>query len=111
MPARRSELHLLRRFVVSTGVAAGLVGATSAFAQNEAAGRAIDTANGQVGQRKSITPSAQLDPTSRLSTRITNRIESRLRNRLDKFYNPSSNSTSSLQVAADQIKSSQRIRR
>ncbi|OYZ78992.1 MAG: hypothetical protein B7Y12_09155 [Rhizobiales bacterium 24-66-13] len=78
--------------------------AASAQAQEETrSGQVAESAVGQVGQRQTASNSqANIEPMARLNNRIPNRVQNRIRNRIDRFYDPTANTASPFEVAAEQ---------
>lgn len=64
-------------------------------------GQIATSAVGQVGQRQTAA-SFQAEPMGRVNNRIQNRVQNRIRNRIDRSYNPTANTTSPFEVAAEQ---------
>lgn len=64
-------------------------------------GQIAESAVGQVGQRQTAT-AIQTEPMGRINNRIANRVQNRIRNRIDRSYNPTANTTSPFEVAAEQ---------
>ena len=64
-------------------------------------GQIATSAVGQIGQRQSA---AAIDtgPMGRVNIRIANRVQNRIRNRIDRSYDPTANTTSPFEVAAEQ---------
>ena len=71
--------------------------------QVEPPDRVADSAIGQAGQRQRRDQAAPgLEPLGRIDSRIQNRVQSRIRNRIDRSYDPTANTTSPFEVAAEQ---------
>ena len=67
-------------------------------------GEVAESAVGQVGQRQTATSTqTNIEPLDRLDNRITNRIQNRIRNRVDRSYDPTANTTSPFEVAAEKM--------
>lgn len=95
----------MRLHILSLSISATLVlMAASAQAQEETRpGQVAESAVGQVGQRQTAGNSqANIEPMGRLNNRIPNRVQNRIRNRIDRFYDPTANTASPFEVAAEQ---------
>ena len=76
--------------------------APSAQAQNDTRpGQVAESAVGQAGRRQTATTIAA-KPMGRVNSRIQNRVQNRIRNRIDRSYDPTANTTSPFEVAAEQ---------
>lgn len=87
------------------GISATLLAAASSAHAQEATqpGQVSESAVGQVGQRQTAGSSqTNIEPTGRLNNRIANRVQNRIRNRIDHSYDPTVNTTSPFEVAAEQ---------
>lgn len=69
-------------------------------------GQVVNSAVGQVGQRQTAA-SILAEPMGRISNRIANRVQNRIRNRIDRAYDPTANTTSPFEVAAERVTSGQ----
>src|SRR3546814_10785174 len=69
-------------------------------------GQIAESAVGQVGQRQTAT-AIDTGPMGRVNTRIQNRVQHRIRHRLDRSYDPTANTTSPFEVAAEQTQRGQ----
>lgn len=107
MPSRN-----LRTAIIVVAVVIGMAWDAPCLAQDNIAGRPVDTAVGQVGQRGNGLPSGQAGPPNRrIDGRISTRIQNRLKNRIDRFYDPNVDPASSLKTAVGQLSGSQRTPR
>lgn len=91
---------------LSVTVAAGLLSASTLFAQDTKPGSTASHPNGTIGQRQTnseIVPSS--NAMGRVSNRIQNRVQNRIRNRIDRFYDPKANTTSPFEVASEKARS------
>jgi len=69
-------------------------------------GRVAESAVGEVGQRQTGAQAAPgVRPTARINNRIQNRIQSRISTRIDRNYTPQLSTTSSIEAAAVQTRS------
>ncbi|EQB29972.1 MULTISPECIES: hypothetical protein [Sphingomonadales] len=89
-------------FIIGTAAALPLVASPTQAQETPRPGQVADSAVGQVGQRQTAA-SIQAEPMGRISNRVTNRVQNRIRNRIDRSYNPTANTTSPFEVAAEQI--------
>lgn len=93
----------MRLHMPSLGASAALLLiAVPALAQEETRpGQVAESAVGQVGQRQNAT-TIETGPMGRVNNRIQNRVQNRIRNRIDRSYDPTANTTSPFEVAAEQ---------
>lgn len=93
----------MRFSAFSIGIAAVLPLITSPTRAQETPhpGQVADSAVGHVGQRQTAA-SLQAEPMDRINNRVANRVQNRIRNRIDRSYNPTANTTSPFEVAAEQ---------
>lgn len=96
----------LRILSLSTSAALVLLAASAQAQEETRSGQVAESAVGQVGQRQTAA-AIETGPMGRVNTRIQNRVQNRIRNRIDRSYDPTANTTSPFEVAAERSTSGQ----
>jgi len=94
----------MRLYAFNLGMMATLLAIPSATQAQEVTRpyQIAESVVGQVGQRQTVGNSqANIELMGRLNNRIANRVQNRIRNRIDRSYDPTANTTSPFEVAAE----------